>query len=62
MDYVNQFITRASDSASNFCKGVVSDTWHWFTMLNREEWIVVLAIGASCGFLCMRGFGSRSKF
>jgi hypothetical protein len=56
------FLTSAQERIVGFFNGVLSDTWRWFTLLNREEWIVVLAIGASCGFLCMRGFGSRSKF
>ncbi|MEX2171542.1 MAG: hypothetical protein WD851_19645 [Pirellulales bacterium] len=41
---------------------VVNDIWRWFTLLNREEWLVVLGVGAACGFLCMRGFGSRNEY
>ncbi|MEN1681885.1 MAG: hypothetical protein AAGJ46_20075 [Planctomycetota bacterium] len=36
--------------------------WAWFAALNREEWLVVLAVGCLLGFLCMRGFGSRSNY
>ncbi len=35
---------------------------HWIEGLNRQEWIVVLVVGAAFGFLCMRGFGSRKYF
>lgn len=57
-----QNLSSAKEHVMGFFNGVLSDTWRWFTLLNREEWIVVLAIAAACGFLCMRGFGSRSKF
>jgi hypothetical protein len=38
------------------------DVWDWFNRLTREEWVVVLAVVAALGFLCMLGFGSRSKY
>ena len=38
------------------------DVWDWFNRLTREEWVVVLAVVATLGFLCMLGFGSRSKY
>jgi hypothetical protein len=35
-------------------------TWAWFNNLNREEWLVVLAVVCASGFVCMLGFrGSR---
>ncbi len=34
----------------------------WFTHLDREEWVVVLAVGTALGCLCMRGFGSRANY
>lgn len=40
-----------------------SDTvWDWFCALSREEWVVVLAVVSVLGFLCMLGYGSRSKY
>jgi hypothetical protein len=36
--------------------------WDWFMRLNREEWVVVLAVVCVMGFLCMLGYGSRSKY
>jgi len=30
--------------------------------LTREEWVVVLAVVSVLGFLCMLGYGSRSKY
>ena len=37
----------------------VNGTWHWFNALSREEWMVVLAVGAAGGFLCLRGMGIK---
>jgi hypothetical protein len=39
-----------------------SDIWDWFNRLTREEWVVVLAVVSVLGFLCMLGYGSRSKY
>ncbi len=38
------------------------DLWEWFSRLSREEWVVVLAVVSVLGFLCMLGYGSRSKY
>ena len=38
------------------------DVWDWFARLTREEWVVVLAVVSVLGFLCMLGYGSRSKY
>jgi hypothetical protein len=38
------------------------DAWDWFNRLNREEWVVVLAVVSVLGFLCMLGYGSRTKY
>ncbi len=38
------------------------DVWDWFNRLTREEWVVVLAVVSILGFLCMLGYGSRSKY
>jgi hypothetical protein len=38
------------------------DLWEWFSRLTREEWVVVLAVVSVLGFLCMLGYGSRSKY
>ena len=49
-----QFVNKIFDA-----KG---DVWEWFARLTREEWIVVLAVVSVLGFLCMLGYGSRSKY
>jgi hypothetical protein len=41
---------------------VRGDIWSWFSRLTREEWVVVLAVVSVLGFLCMLGYGSRSKY
>lgn len=55
MDTVNDTIYRWFDAAT-------TGTWGWFNSLSREEWVVVLGVAAACGFLCMRGFGSRNNY
>lgn len=42
-------------------KTIIHETWNWFTMLNYQEWFVVLGIVAAFGFLCMRGYGTRDR-
>jgi hypothetical protein len=34
-------------------------TWQWFNCLNREEWMVVLAVTCACGFVALLGFQLR---
>jgi hypothetical protein len=41
---------------------VSGDAWQWFNNLTREEWVVVLGVVSVLGFLCMLGYGSRSKY
>lgn len=50
------------NTINDWFAGVTSSTWQWFATLSREEWVIVLGVGAACGFLCMRGFGSRSNY
>ena len=38
---------------------IQSQVWQWFAGLNREEWLVLLAIVCACGFLSLRGMQSR---
>ena len=55
---MGSFFEKVSDRA-----GVLAgDLWGWFNILTREEWLVVLALVSALGFLCMLGFGSRSKY
>ncbi|MEM1303278.1 MAG: hypothetical protein AAGG46_00190 [Planctomycetota bacterium] len=49
-------------SAMDWLSAVQSSTWAWFANLSREEWLIVLAAVTAAGFLCMRGFGSRSQY
>jgi hypothetical protein len=34
----------------------------WFNKLDRQEWLIVLVVAMLFGFLCMRGYGSRSNY
>jgi len=36
--------------------------WAWCNQLTYQEWFLVMGLAAGFGFLCMRGFGSRSKY
>ena len=38
------------------------DSWVWVTALNYQEWFLLLGITSAAGFMCMRGFGSRSNY
>ena len=55
MEYVNQFVDRCAD----YCADMADDSWNWFNGLHREEWMVVLAVAAASGFLCMLGHSIR---
>ena len=35
------------------------ETWQWFDGLNREEWLVVLAIACAFGFVSLMAFNTR---
>lgn len=55
---MSAFISSFSDRVG----GYAGDLWGWFNLLTREEWLVVLALVSVLGFLCMLGYGSRSKY
>jgi hypothetical protein len=40
---------------------VPGQTWQWFNGLQREEWMVVLAITFACGFVALLGFQIRRQ-
>jgi hypothetical protein len=50
------------DTIYDRTSGYAGDLWGWFNVLTREEWFVVLALVSVLGFLCMLGYGSRSKY
>ena len=35
--------------------------WDWVSQLDRQQWLVLLAVAMVGGFLCMRGYGSRNR-
>jgi hypothetical protein len=55
---MSELFQRLVDQSFN----VRGDVWDWFSRLTREEWVVVLAVVSVLGFLCMLGYGSRSKY
>jgi hypothetical protein len=40
----------------------INTVMNWAASLNRQEWLVVLLLAMGLGFLCMRGYGSRSNY
>ncbi|MCH7751680.1 MAG: hypothetical protein IH898_05940 [Planctomycetes bacterium] len=51
------FITRIDDWFQSLLRSI----WNWLNSLDYQEWFLLLGIVAALGFLCMRGFGSRSN-
>lgn len=50
-----EFLEQLADYVVSF----FNHLWNWLFLLNRQEWILLLAAVSACGFLCMRGYGSR---
>jgi hypothetical protein len=47
------------DSVRYHVGDVPGQAWQWFNGLNREEWLVLLAITFACGFVALLGFQAR---
>ena len=43
-----------------------SDAWLQFTQyagrMDQQTWLLICAVGMVAGYLCLRGFGSRSSY
>lgn len=50
------------DAAGDWLRTFLNESWTWITCLSYQEWFVLLGCTAALGFMCMRGFGSRSKY
>jgi hypothetical protein len=50
------------DSVGVWLRTGIHDGWCWVAALNYQEWFLLLGITTAAGFLCMRGFGSRSGY
>lgn len=46
-----------ADTLSQWFQATLNASWSWFNRLNHQEWLVLLALTAVSGLLCMRGFG-----
>ncbi len=55
---MDKFIQQSGD----YVAWIFESLWDWLLLLNQEEWVLLLAIVSICGFLCMRGFGSRHNY
>jgi len=40
----------------------VQETSRWISQMNTTQWFMALTVVAVVGFMCMRGFGSRSNY
>ena len=53
---------RAADAFGHWIRSGIHDGWVWVASLNYQEWFLFLGITSLAGFLCMRGFGSRTDY
>ena len=53
---------RLLDTIRYWFQNGLRDSWSWVCSLNTQEWFLLLGITAAAGFLCMRGFGSRTNY
>ena len=51
MDFIRNLWSHASELPAH--------TWNWFNTLNREEWLVTLAVVCALGFLSLTGMRSH---
>jgi hypothetical protein len=53
---------RIFDAIGIWIRTGLADSWHWVIGLNYQEWSLLLGITSAAGFMCMRGFGSRTNY
>lgn len=53
---------RYADAIGVWIRGGIRESWVWVASFNLQEWLLFLAITSAAGFLCMRGFGSRTDY
>ncbi|HYO25019.1 MAG TPA: hypothetical protein VEQ85_08715 [Lacipirellulaceae bacterium] len=53
---------RYFDAIGIWIRTGLHDSWIWLAGLNYQEWFLLLGITSAAGFLCMRGFGSRTGY
>jgi hypothetical protein len=41
---------------------LIRDTWQYIEHMSVQHWFYVLVIAVVVGFLCLRGFGSRTNY
>jgi hypothetical protein len=55
MTFMSDFLYTTWERIHN----VPGDVWDWFGRLNREEWLVTLAVVCACGFVSLLGFRTQ---
>jgi hypothetical protein len=53
---------RAADAVGMWIRTAIHDSWIWVASLSYQEWFLFLGVTSAAGFMCMRGFGSRSGY
>jgi hypothetical protein len=53
---------RMFDAIGYWFRNGLQDAWNWVCALSPQEWFLLLGITAAAGFMCMRGFGSRTNY
>ncbi|HZZ28033.1 MAG TPA: hypothetical protein VFE46_08530 [Pirellulales bacterium] len=41
---------------------IFNHAFQWMNRLDRQDWMLVLIAAVILGFLCLRGFGSRTNY
>jgi hypothetical protein len=41
---------------------LIRDSWQFIEHMSVQQWFYVLVIAVVVGFLCLRGFGSRTNY
>jgi hypothetical protein len=45
-----------------YCDWLLQEASLWINQMTTTQWFMALVVVAVVGFMCMRGFGSRSNY
>ena len=46
----------------NKVERAIAPIFHYAARLDRQEWIILFCVALVLGYLCLKGFGSRTKY
>jgi hypothetical protein len=55
----DEFVAEWQDYFATFFAQGVDQSWAWFNSLNREEWLIVMAVCCAGGFLFLKSWGHK---